>query len=152
MCTALMALASFQKVQVASVIIMLLASSAIEVTGVPLCIFRKVKENACQCHYSTCFPSQGFSNKQVEKAVVEMSEGFVKMPKKGDWVVAIVTAIISATRFYVQLPLGCTSPLSLDDEKLPGTQSLIFSYFIYAAIVVGSEVEKDFSFLLEEMR
>ena len=44
-------------------------------------------------------------------------EGFVQMPKKDDWVVVIVTAIISATRFYVQLPLGSVSPLSLDHRK-----------------------------------
>lgn len=62
----------------------------------------------------------------MEEAVVE-SEGFVKIPKRDDWVVVIVTAIITATRFYVQLPLGCTSPLSLDqckEEELPGAYKL----------------------------
>ena len=54
-------------------------------------------------------------------ALVESATS-MKMPKISDWIVAIVTAVVSATRFFVQLPLGCISPLSLDryEEQLPG--------------------------------
>ena len=40
------------------------------------------------------------------------------LPSVGDWVVVIVTALISATEFFIQLPLGCVHPLHLvkDDE------------------------------------
>lgn len=42
------------------------------------------------------------------------SAHFLQLPKKNDWVVVVVTAIISSTRFYIQLPLGCRSPLTLE--------------------------------------
>lgn len=57
-----------------------------------------------------CIP--GVSNKQMEKAAMEFDSD-MKLPKRKDWVVVIVTAVMSPTRFYIHLPLGCMSPLSL---------------------------------------
>ena len=37
----------------------------------------------------------------------------LSLPSIGDWVVVIVTALISATELFVQLPLGCVHPLHL---------------------------------------
>lgn len=51
-------------------------------------------------------------NKQMEVAVVN-SSSVLKLPGEGEWLVAIVTAVVSPTRFYIQLPLGCKSPLAL---------------------------------------
>lgn len=34
------------------------------------------------------------------------------VPSVGDWVVVLVTAVISPTRFFVQLPLGNRNPFS----------------------------------------
>lgn len=56
----------------------------------------------------------GVSNKQMESAVVHSSSA-LKLPVKGDWIVAIATAVMSPTRFYAQLPVGCKSPLSLQE-------------------------------------
>ena len=53
----------------------------------------------------------GVSNKQMETVVIE-SDYSITLPNRNDWIVVIVTAIISSTRFYVQLPLGCRSPVS----------------------------------------
>lgn len=64
----------------------------------------------------------GVSNKQMEPAVVN-SSSTLRLPRKGAWVVAVVTAVISPTRFYVQLPLGCKSPLAVakpHDQYLEG--------------------------------
>ena len=56
----------------------------------------------------------------MEPAVSE-SDYSIPFPKRSDWIVVIVTAIISSTRFYVQLPLGCKSPIStLQYEKYQG--------------------------------
>ena len=60
------------------------------------------------------------------------SSSSLKLPVKGDWIVAIATAVMSPTRFYVQLPVGCKSPLSLQDcECVEGTDLvlLLFCYF-----------------------
>ena len=35
-----------------------------------------------------------------------MNPGALPLPSVGDWVVAMVTAVVSATRFYIQMPLG----------------------------------------------
>lgn len=34
------------------------------------------------------------------------------LPSAGDWVVVLVTAVISPTRFFVQLPLGNRNPFT----------------------------------------
>ena len=38
--------------------------------------------------------------------------GDLLLPDVRDWVVVIVTAMVSATKFFVQLPLGTVSPFS----------------------------------------
>lgn len=38
--------------------------------------------------------------------------GDLLLPDVGDWVVVIVTAMVSVTKFFVQLPLGAGSPFS----------------------------------------
>ena len=70
--------------------------------------------------------TSGVSNKQVEPATVKTS-CYTRLPKQGDWVAAIVTAVVSPTNFYVQLPLGCKSPLSLhqhEEDSTGGTYGL----------------------------
>lgn len=39
------------------------------------------------------------------------------LPSVGDWVVVMVTAVVSATHFYVHLPFGAESLLSLQDSS-----------------------------------
>lgn len=36
----------------------------------------------------------------------------IQVPSVGDWISIVVTAVISATQFYVQMPLGSKSPIS----------------------------------------
>lgn len=96
---------------------MLLETSVSRVTVVNICIFNKVFDVwsfSVLCVINIVF--LGVSNKQVERAIVE-SESSICLPKRKDWVVVIVTAIISPTRFFVQLPLGCKSPLSVDHQE-----------------------------------
>ena len=57
---------------------------------------------------------------QVENATIEDCS-VIPLPRRNSWIVVIVTAIVSPTRFYVQLPLGCKSPLSMDTEPDKGT-------------------------------
>ena len=44
------------------------------------------------------------------------------LPVVGDWVAVLVTAVMSATRFFVQLPLGNRNPFSAPHvgSDLPG--------------------------------
>jgi len=54
----------------------------------------------------------GVSNRQLVEALVE-ADSCLELPNRNDWVVVVVTAIVSPSRFYVQLPLGLLSPLAL---------------------------------------
>lgn len=64
----------------------------------------------------------------MEDASVKM-ENFLVFPRRNSWIVVIVTAVISATRFYVQLPLGCQSPLSIkQDIKKEGMVFALFGW------------------------
>lgn len=48
---------------------------------------------------------------QLEETFAKTT-GNLLLPDVRDWVVVIVTAIVSAAKFFVQLPLGAGSPLS----------------------------------------
>ncbi len=51
------------------------------------------------------------------------ADSLLELPCKNDWIVVVVTAIVSATRFYVQIPLGLVSPLVLCKGELPISSS-----------------------------
>ena len=48
---------------------------------------------------------------QLEETFAKTA-GDLLLPDVRDWVVVIVTAMVSATKFFVQLPLGAGSPLA----------------------------------------
>jgi len=60
-----------------------------------------------------CVPlsHSGIPDKQLEATYANPSDNLV-LPDVGNWVVVVVTAIVSATKFYIQMPLGAKSPLS----------------------------------------
>ena len=39
------------------------------------------------------------------------------LPSVGDWVSVVVTAVITPTRFYIQMPCGASSPFTADDSS-----------------------------------
>lgn len=86
---------------------------ALEVTSADSCTFKKVHSIFFFHAYleKLSVLLAGVSNKQMETAVVE-SDYYMTLPNRNDWIIVIVTAIINSTRFYVQLPLGCKSPIS----------------------------------------
>ena len=53
----------------------------------------------------------GVSDKQLEE-VYTSSDGSLGMPAVGDLVAVVVTAIHSATKFYIQMPMGSRSALT----------------------------------------
>lgn len=53
----------------------------------------------------------GVSDKQLEEAYTS-SDDSLAMPAVGDLVAVVVTAILSATKFYIQMPVGSTSVLT----------------------------------------
>ena len=46
-----------------------------------------------------------------------MDPGPLQLPLVGDWVVVIATAVVSATKFYLQMPLGARSPFLTSDKS-----------------------------------
>ena len=60
----------------------------------------------------------GVSTRQLVGVDVT-ADNDLELPRRKHWVVVIVTAIVSARKFYVQLPLGLTSPLSVARGALP---------------------------------
>ena len=64
------------------------------------------------------FPPPGVSDRQLEETFTGNTSTLC-LPSVGDWIVVIVTSLISVTELFVQLPLGCTHPLQLpkDNEK-----------------------------------
>ena len=58
----------------------------------------------------------GQTDKQLESVYV-MDPGPLQLPLVGDWVVVIVTAVVSATKFYLQMPLGAKSPFLTSDKS-----------------------------------
>ena len=53
----------------------------------------------------------GVSDMQLEESFAKTAGDFL-LPDVKDWVVVTVTAVVSATKFFVQLPLGARSSLS----------------------------------------
>ena len=41
----------------------------------------------------------------------------LSLPSVGDWVAVVVTAVITATRFYIQMPQGARSPFTAGDSS-----------------------------------
>ena len=60
----------------------------------------------------------GVSNRQLVEVLVE-ADSSLELPSSNDWVVVVVTAIVSVSRFYVQLPLGLLSPITLSKGMQP---------------------------------
>lgn len=40
----------------------------------------------------------------------------LSLPSVGDWVAVVVTAVVTATRFYIQMPQGARSPFTAGDS------------------------------------
>ena len=58
----------------------------------------------------------GITDQHYEEAYTRESST-PNLPSVGDWAVVIVTALISATEFFIQLPLGCVHPLHLVNDN-----------------------------------
>ena len=55
----------------------------------------------------------GVHDRQMEEAFLKC-EASLDMPGSGEWIVVIVTAIHSATHFYLHLPCGLISPFAVE--------------------------------------
>ena len=79
--------------------------------------YYKVLSHCIMCTLTQCvmfvtiFFLLGVSDMQLEETFARTT-GDLLLPDVRDWVVVIVTAMVSATKFFVQLPLGAGSPFS----------------------------------------
>ncbi len=64
----------------------------------------------------------GQRDQQLEAVYIEASSS-LKLPDVGAWVIVAVSAVVSATSFYAQLPLGDESRLSAKKAINTGTTS-----------------------------
>lgn len=84
----------------------------------------------------TCMLSlEGQYDHQLEETFVrDCGTTVMTLPVIGDWVAVLVTAVVSATRFFVQLPLGNRNPFSYsrtDHDPAEGTCYKCFLTYLW---------------------
>ena len=58
----------------------------------------------------------GVCDKKMEEAFVA-SESHLALPSVGEWVVVLMTTVITPNRFFIQLPCGLHSPFTLGSSS-----------------------------------